>query len=88
MVPDFKGCAVPNLVRWYFHSFESFLCQTLVFSLICVVFVLDVGIFTNFSRRMSKKRNTPLQSRHAVEFGLQICERSAGTRTTVVMTVC
>ena len=56
------------------------LCSTLVFSLI-----------SHFSRRMSKKRpnrNTPFQSRHAVEFGLQICERDAGASSTVVKTVC
>ena len=37
---------------------------------------------------MSKKRNTPFQSQHAVEFGLLICECSAGSCTTVVTTVC
>ena len=40
---------------------------------------------------MSKKRpkgNTPFQSLHAVEFGLRICEHSAGDSTTVVTTVC
>ena len=36
---------------------------------------------------MSKKRNTPFQSHHDVEFGLQICERSAGASTTVITTV-
>ena len=61
--------------------------------------MLDVGIFTHLSRfcvvrcchlspcrRM--KHNTPVQSHHAVEFSLRICERSAGTSTTVVTTVC
>ena len=63
--------------------------------------MLDVGIFTHLSRfcvgrccipspycRMSKKRNTPFQSHHAVEFGLWICKRSAGVITNAVTTVC
>ena len=37
---------------------------------------------------MSKKRNTPFQSHHAVEFGLRICERSAGASPAVITTVC
>ena len=40
---------------------------------------------------MSKKRpkrNTPFQSRHAVEFGLQIYERSRGASSTISTTVC
>ena len=40
---------------------------------------------------MSKKRtkrNTPFQSHYDVEFGLRICERSAGASSTVVTTVC
>ena len=36
---------------------------------------------------MAKKHNTPFQSHHSVEFGLQICERSTGTTPTVVMKV-
>ena len=103
-VPNLKGYAAPNLMRTYFHSSEPFLSRTLIFSLIWVIFLFNVGIFTNsfvfnvgiftyfyFSRTMSKKRlnrNTPLQSRHALEFGLQICDCSAGTSTTVVTTVC
>ena len=61
--------------------------------------MLDVGIFTHLSifcvgpfYRLSPfcgmKRNTPFQIHHAVEFGLQICERSAGASITVVTTVC
>ena len=49
--------------------------------------MLDVGIFTHFSHRMSKKHNAPFQSCRSFEFGLRICERSAGASTTVVMTV-
>ena len=37
--------------------------------------------------KKSPKRNTPFQSCHAVEFGLQVCERSAGTSSIVVTTV-
>ena len=40
---------------------------------------------------MSKKRpkrNTPFQSRHALEFGLRISKRSAGASSTVVTVVC
>ena len=77
--------------RWYFHSFESSLCSTLVFSLIPLCSTLLFSLISHFSCRMSKKRpkrNTPFQSRHDVEFGLRICERSAGASTTVVTRVC
>ena len=77
--------------RWYFHSFELSLCSTLVFALITLCLTLVFSLISNFSRRMSKKRperNMHFQSRHAVEFGLRICKRSAGASTIVVTTVC
>lgn len=37
---------------------------------------------------MPKKRNTPFQSNHTLEFGLRICERSTGASTAVVATAC
>ena len=46
-VPNLKVYAAPYLVRTYFHSSESFLCRTLAFKLILVVFVFNVGIITH-----------------------------------------
>ena len=37
---------------------------------------------------MSKKRNTPFQHHHAVEFGLRISEHGADNSTTVVSVAC
>ena len=60
----------------------------LVFSLIPLCSTLVFSLIYHFSCRISKKRDTPLQIRHAVEFGLRICKRSAGASTTVVTKVC
>ena len=63
----------------------------LVLSLIPLFLTFLFSLISHFSRRMSKKRpkhNTPLQSRHAVEFGLRIYEHSAGASSIVVTTVC
>ena len=75
--------------------------RALVFSVISVISVVSrslcVGVCVcedggccycpSPCRRISKKRNMPLQSHHAVEFGLPVCERSAGASPNVVTVI-
>ena len=51
--------------------------------LVCVCFVtnLDADV-------MAKKLNVPLQSHHAIESGLRICECSASAISVVVTVIC
>ena len=50
--------------------------------LVCVfVMTLDATF-------MAKKRNLPLQCHHAVEFGMWICECSAGAIPVAVTEIC
>ena len=46
---EFKRLRHAEFSAYVFHSSESFLCRTLVFSLILVVLVLNGGIFTHSS---------------------------------------
>ena len=50
--------------------------------------LVSVFVTTLDADVMSKNCNAPLQSHHAVEYGLWICKRSEGATPVVVTAVC
>ena len=64
----------------------SILSNFIYFSFIACIHCVLVCVFVTMLNAdfMTDKRNTPFQSHHDVEFGLQICERCTGTIPMVV----
>ena len=64
-------------------KFIHFAYIDLIYSVLVCLFVT-----TLYTGAMDEKGNTPFHIHHAVEFGLHICERSAGSSPMVVTGVC
>ena len=79
---NLKDGVVPNFVCWCFYHLSHLINSAYISCIRCVL--VCVFVTTLDADVMAKKRKTPFQSHHVVEFGMRICERSAGTSPVVV----